>query len=754
MKRKILVLWAQAIVTCAAVYVGQQSIEAQSVAPDGPGGNADWLPANKTGFGTSYTTASNVWFTLQGGRLSEVYYPRIDTPSVRNLDFVVTDGQSFAIRSQDASTFTRLVNPDHGRREEHHGWRKDGDDPESLTYQIVSTDTANRWRLTTTYVTDPSRATLLIDVEFTSLNGRPYQLYSVYQPQLNNPHVEAPINESGVTQGKALLASDAQGKVASALVASPAFTETSNGYLGTSDGWTDLRQHYHLTAHYDSAPNGTVVQTGRLPLTGLWGSRHLTLALGLAAAESAALATAKASLGTGFDQVSEEYTEGWDQYLNSLHDPPPSLFTKNQRQLYAVSAMVLAASEDKTYRGAFVASPTMPWAWGTGSNNPSEVYHVVWSRDLYEIVTALIADGDLAGAGRALDFLLNIQQKPDGSFPQNSLVDGTPYWGGLQLDEVGDPIILAYQLGREDATTWSHVKRAADFLVNFVSTDGPAAPYTPGERWENQSGYSPASTASEIAGLVCAADIANANGDTASAQLYLTTADSWESQIEKWTVTSTGPYSTQPYFLRLTKDGKPNATNTTYSLGDSGPSVIDQRKVVDPSFLELVRLGVKPANDQAVLTSLPVIDAQLGTTTPNGTFWHRYNFDGYGETATGAPWFGASPDTLTTHGRLWPIFAGERGEYDLATYNVFGAEAHLIAISRTANDGDLLPEQVWDNQPPAGQPGFASGTGTLSATPLAWTHAQFIRLAFDITAGRLIEQPSIVARRYLHRPQH
>jgi glucoamylase len=735
MKRKTLVLWTQAMVACAAIYVGQESTQAKSVAPDGPGGNADWLPANKTGFGTSYTTASNVWFTLQGGRLSEVYYPRIDTPSVRNLDFVVTDGQSFAVRAQDASTSTRLVNPN------------------SLTYQIVNTDTANRWRLTTTFVADPSRATLLIDVEFTSLNGQTYRLYAVYQPQLNNPMVEAPLNESGLTQGRALLASDAQMQVASALVASPAFTETANGYLGTSDGWTDLSQHYHLTAHYNSAPNGTVVQTGRLPLTGLWGSRHLTLALGLAAAESAALDTANASLGTGFDQASEEYAEGWDQYLNSLHDPPPSLFTKNQRQLYAVSAMVLAASEDKTYRGAFVASPTMPWTWGTGSNNPSEVYHVVWSRDLYEIVTALIADGDLAGARRALDFLLNIQQEPDGSFPQNSLVDGTPYWGGLQLDEVGDPIILAYQLGREDATTWSHVKRAADFLVHFVSSEGYPAPYTPGERWENQGGYSPASTASEIAGLVCAADIANANGDTASAQLYLSTADSWESQVEKWTVTSTGPYSTQPYFLRLTKDGKPNV-GTTYSIGDSGPSVIDQRKVVDPSFLELVRLGVKPANDQAVLTSLPVIDAQLGTTTPNGTFWHRYNFDGYGETATGAPWFGASPDTLTTHGRLWPIFAGERGEYDLATYNVFGAEAHLIAISRTANDGDLLPEQVWDNQPPAGQPGLASGTGTLSATPLAWTHAQFIRLAFDITAGRLIEQPSIVARRYLHRPQH
>ena len=732
MKTKTLVLWTQALVVCAAVYVSQQSIQAQGVAPGGPGGNPDWLPANKTGFGTSYTTASNVWFTLQSGRLSEVYYPRLDTPSVRNLDFVVTDGHSFAIQAQDASTSTRLVNP------------------ESLTYQIVNTDAANRWRLTTTYVTDPSRTTLLIDVEFTSLNGQPYQLYAVYQPQLNNPLLNAPLNESGVTQGNALLASDGQMQVASGFVASPAFTETSNGYLGTSDGWTDLSQHYQLTAQYSSAPGGTVVQTGRLPLTGLWGSRHVTLALGFASAESAALDTANASLGAGFDQVSEDYAKGWVHYLDSLKNPPSTLFTKNQRQLYAVSAMVIAASEDKTHRGAFIASPTMPWGFGTGLDSPSDAYHLVWSRDLYEMVTALIADGDLAAAGRALDFLFNVQQKSDGSFPQNSKVDGTPVWGGLQLDEVGDPIILAYKLGRKDATTWSHVKQAADFLVNFVSTEGYPAPYTPGERWENQSGYSPSSTASEIAGLVCAADIAQANGDAFSAQLYLSTADSWRSQLEKWMVTTNGPLSPSPYYLRLTKDGMPNV-GTTYGLGDSGPSSVDQRAVADAGFLELVRLGIKPAYNGVIINSLKVVDAQLGTMTPNGAFWHRYNFDGYGETATGAPW-GVNPaNSFITHGRLWVIFAGERGEYDLAAYNLFGAQAHLIAIGLTANEGYLLPEQVWDTQPPAGQPGFAAGTGSTSATPLAWTHAQFIRLAFDIAAGRLLEQPAIVADRYLRR---
>jgi glucoamylase len=746
MKRNVLALLTEAIVACAAVYVGQLPLQAQNqgVAPGGPGGKADWLPAKKTGFGTSYTTASKVWFTLEGGRLSEVYYPRIDTPSVRNLDFVITDGHSFAVRAQDASTsLTRLVGTDQGRREE-------GDDLTNLTYEIVNSDTVNRWRLTTTFVTDPSRATLLIEVEFISLNSRPYQLYAVYQPQLNNPIIGAALSESGLTHGDSLLASDAQMQVASALVASPAFTETSNGYLGTSDGGTDLSQHYRLTVHYTSAPNGTVVQTGRLPLTGRWGSQHLTLALSFAATQSAALDIANHSLGAGFDQLSREYAKGWDQYLQSLCNPPASLRTKDQRKLYAVSAMVLAASEDKTYRGAFVASPTMPWAFGTGLI-PSGVYHVVWSRDLYEIVTALMVEGDLAGAGRALDFLFNVQQKPDGSFPQNSKVDGTPVFDSLQLDEVADPIILAYQLGRKDAATWlRHVKPAADFLMSFMSPEGYPAPFTPQERWEEQNGYSPSSIASEIAGLVCAADIAQINGDAASTQRYLAKADSWRSRLENWTVSQNGPYGPLAYYVRLTKDGDANA-GSTYDLGNGGPRRIDQRAVADAGFLELVRLGVTSPYDQDIINSLRVVDGQIAVKTPNGVFWYRYTDDGYGEMSTGAPFAVSFSDSFTTHGRLWPILAGERGEYDLAAHNAIGAKAHLIAMGRTANEGYLLSEQVWDNQPPSGQPGFAPGTGTTSATPLAWTHAQFIRLAFNIAAGRLLEQPSIVAARYLHR---
>src|SRR5262249_34771432 len=198
-------------------------------------------------------------------------------------------------------------------------------------------------------------------------------------------------------------------------------------------------------------------------------------------------------------------------------------------------------------------------------------------------------------------------------------LDGSPHWGGLQLDEVADPILLASQLGRTDAGTWNHVQLAAQCIL----ANGPATQ----ERWENATGYSPASLAAEIAGLVCAAQIAQANGATDAAARYRSTADAWRSQLRQWTVTTTGPLSAQPSFLGLSVDGNANA-GTTYTLADGGPTV-DQRSVVDTSFLELVRLGVLPANDADVESTLPVVDRELAVQTPNGEFWHRYNHDGY-----------------------------------------------------------------------------------------------------------------------------
>jgi glucoamylase len=657
----------------------------------------NWLPADKQGFGTSRTLASKVWFTLEGGGLSEVYYPRLDTPSFRDLQFAV-DG----VPERDATVQrTALL------------------DPRSLIYQQTNTDKHHRWRLIKVYVTDPARSTVLMNVRFQSLDGRRHRVSVMADA--------APSNETDPTpqscSRSGILASDPQ--MAIALTGRPAVK------VGAC-----------------SAHDGIVSSTTSTPLTGRPGHQQLTLALGFGSSRRGALATARASLRTGLLRVSLSYQNGWHRYLASLRKPPRSLATDAERGEYLVSAMVLAASEDKTNRGAFVASPTMPWAWGTGLQTPSGPYHLVWSRDLYEIATALIAEGDSAGARRALHFLLFRQQQPDGSFPQNSDVTGKPALTNLQLDEVADPIILAQQLGAHDPATWQHVKLAADFIVGWHDNAGPpthTAPYTPQERWENQAGYSPATIAAEIAGLVCAASIANQNGDSADATKYLQTADAWRAHLNAWTLTTSGPYG-GAYYLRLTKDGDPNA-GTTYSVGDSGPT-LDQRAVVDPSFLELVRLGVVAPEDPNILNTIRVVDSQLSTLTPNGRFWHRYTGDGYGEQKNGQPWnVGFTAGSQTTVGRTWPIFAGERGEYELAAGQ--SAAPELRAMAATANAGGLLPEQVWDQNLPSGQPGFAPGTPTFSSTPLAWTHAQFIRLAWSIAAGRPVEQPSIVACRYV-----
>lgn len=163
-----------------------------------------------------------------------------------------------------------------------------------------------------------------------------------------------------------------------------------------------------------------------------------------------------------------------------------------------------------------------------------------------------------------------------------------------------------------------------------------------------------------------------------------------------------------------------------------------------------MRLGVKPATDPVIRNALAVIDKQLATTTPAGRFWHRFTSDGYGERADGGPWNIENIDQPTPHrtyGRLWPILAGERGEYDLLAGDQHSATRALQAIAATASSARMLPEQVWDDRLPAPDPA-RPGTATTSATPLAWTHARYIRLAWSIDAGRPVEQPTVVACRY------
>ena len=107
------------------------------------------------------------------------------------------------------------------------------------------------------------------------------------------------------------------------------------------------------------------------------------------------------------------------------------------------------------------------------------------------------------------------QQQPNGSFPRNSLLNGkvAPDSFNTQLDECSYPILMAWQLGMNDATLYqTHIKPAADFVISHGPSFGP-------ERWEEQGGFSPSTIAAEVAGLVAAADLADQNHDAVSAAL-------------------------------------------------------------------------------------------------------------------------------------------------------------------------------------------------------------------------------------------
>lgn len=681
------------IITAPAILSGQ-------MAPGAPGAIPTWTPGSKDAVGTATSTDSHVWFTLQGGILTEVYYPRLDTADVHALEFAVSNGKTVWIESKDMLHSLSSI------------------DENALAYRQISSDPAGHFQITKTYATDSHRDTLLIDVAF---SGSPaYSLYVLYDPSLNN----CGFGDTGYIEGDALVA-EKQG-VASALVSSNRFTQMANGFAGTSDGYTDLLLHHQLAWSYARAENGNVIQAAKLE------GAHFTLALGFGTTSASAIESARASLESGFSSISAEYAEGWHEYARSLRHVDQRYAGQFRR-----AAMTLKAHEDKTFRGAMIASMSIPWGFAIKADTPGVGgYHLIWARDLYEVATAMLVAGDRAAAERALDYLFNVQQKPDGSFPQNSWLDGKPYWTALQMDEVSYPMILAWQLGKNDAETWEHHVRPE---AEFVILHGPA---TQQERWEEVPGYSPSTIAAEIAGLVCAADIARKNGANAAADHYLHTADDWAGNLENWMVTKTGhlggALGSQGYYIRIDNNTDPN---DGYQLDvRNGGGTWDERDVVDAGFLELVRLGIRPADDPAIDRSLKVIDSTIRVQTSNGPSFRRYNHDGYGETLFGGPWLGQGV------GRIWPIFTGERGEYEVARGR--DATNYLDAMLNFANSGGMIPEQVWDQADPT-ESRFTFGSGTGSATPLAWSMAQFIRLVVCVEEKRIIEQPAVVAHHFL-----
>jgi len=199
-------------------------------APGSPGLSSTWAPAEKSFLGTSRSTASRVWFTGHRGIVSEVFYPVADTVDTVDLQFLVGDKARTYVDEEKLQAYS-ATRPD----------------PKSLRWSVSTSNTAHRWSITKNVFTDPARNCLVSRVTFTATAGATladFDLYVLHNPAMDNSGA-GDVSQTLVSGGRTLLVS-AQGSRASALaVTRPWMTSggsamVSSGFVGVSDGWTDL----------------------------------------------------------------------------------------------------------------------------------------------------------------------------------------------------------------------------------------------------------------------------------------------------------------------------------------------------------------------------------------------------------------------------------------------------------------------------------------------------------------------------------
>jgi glucoamylase len=652
--------------------------------------------------------SSRLWFTTAEGIVTEVYWPRIDIPQIKDLGFIIADDKGFWVEL-----------------------RRLGDYSVSLPgVGVPAVEITHRHpRFTFTLRVCPSQRRDVLLMHYT-LEGdddlRPYALLA--------SRIGAGLDNNmawvGAHRGRRVLWAE-QGPFGLSLSAvtpdgADAWGRCSVGCLEASDGWQDFNRNGRMTWEYDSAGPGATSLMGELP-------HEATLALGFAISKEAATTLAVSDLMEDFQGAWDAQCGVWTSWLTTCKRP--AIRDDIDRAL-ALSASVLKIHQDRTYCGAAVASLSVPWGDTSESRGG---YHLVWSRDLVEAGGALLAMGAHGEARDMLQYLIATQQQ-DGHWFQNQWLGGTPFWQGLQLDEAAFPILLAAALNDRGELRDIPVKDMIRRAAGFIARTGPS---TAQDRWEENAGVNTFTVAIAIAALVEGA--AFLEGEARAFALRL--ADCWNARLEDWAFVRDTPLARQMgvdgYYIRtapadvLTRDGAQSEAVRILNL-DHDPGLPANAQIA-ADFLQLVRFGLRAADDPGIVDTVKVVDQLLRTETPSGPVWHRYDNDGYGEHDDGGPFDGAG------RGRGWPLLTGERGHYALAA----GEDVlpYIEAMMAMANPVGLIPEQVWDAAP-IPERGLAPGKPSGSAMPLVWAHAEFIKLCFSRELGRPVDRPAGAWARY------
>jgi glucoamylase len=761
------------------VDLSETLASARRAAPGAPGTEPRWTSSAKSGVGTALDGRSHVWFTISHGIIDEIYYPRVDQANTRDFGLLITGPDGFfSEEKRDTSSVVHLLGPG------------------VPGYRLVNSCVHGRYEVEKTVITDPERSVLVQRVRFRTLIGdvSDYRMFVLLAPHIGNQGYG---NDGWIDNYKGLPMLFARRQdVSLALHSDVGWRAASCGFVGVNDGWRQVRSAGALTEIYTEARDGNIALTGEVHLEK--GRREgddptsteLVLALAFGNGPAEAAQRARMTLASQFDRIQASYVRNWTRWHEHTYGPaitPGHVTPEEWRRtaardlavhahqsthahegrkrpvrdrrkrtpvdlpesvvdLYRMSAAILAIHEDKSASGALIASLSIPWGHSKGDHELGG-YHLVWPRDLVNSAGALIALGHSVQARRTLRYLLSTQEA-DGRWAQNLWLDGTPYWNGVQMDEIAYPIVFAEMLRREgqleDLDPWPMIRRAAGFLVR----NGPV---TGQDRWEENGGYSPFSMAVQIAALLIAADFADRASEPEVAETLRITADSWNDAIERWTYVTDTPLArevgVEGYYVRIAPADVQEESPASRGLIPIKNRPLGEHEarfdeIVSVDALALVRFGLRDPNDPRVVNTVRVIDAKLRTLTETGPAWYRYNEDGYGERADGLPFDGFGI------GRPWPLLAGERAHYELAAGRPEVAVQLLGVMRAQASDGGMLPEQVWDS-PDIPALELENGRASGSAMPLVWAHAEYAKLVRSLHDGRVFDMPQQPYERYV-----
>lgn len=700
-----------------------------TTAPGAPGTSPTWTSSAKSGVGKAISDSSNVIFTLSHGILDEIYYPREDIASTRDMEFIVTDGEGFFSEEKRDT--------DHSVK-----WVGEG----VPAFKIINTCKEKKYTIEKEIITDPCRNTVLQRVKFKATRKNESSKYKLFL--LLSPHImdKGENNDGWIKdyKGIPMLFANREGVTLAVASFYADFIKRSVGYVGTSDGYTDLKSHKKMEWEYSAAHNGNIALTAEIDISK---TQEFVIAVSFGAKEEEAAHHAWASLLDGYDTARKVYLEGWKKFQKELHS------VKSDRNAigkhFRTSAAVLNVHNSKIFPGGVVASLSIPWGQIKGDGDKAG-YHLVWPRDLVESSGGFLALGSKKQVLEILNYLMATQEA-DGKWSQNMWLGGIPNWTGLQMDEIALPIALVDKCHHNKQIEtdrlkryWPGIKKAISFLVIH-------GPYTQQDRWEEEPGLTAFTLAAEITGLLSAAHLAEIDEDKEMARYCRETADYWNEQIENWTYVTDTPLSKE-----VGVDGYYMRTNNTHHAAEevkNNTIVIKNRnkengkmhlwELICVDALSLVRFGLRAADDPKILNTIKVIDAKLKVDTPNGSCWHRYTNDGYGEEKNGDGFSGNDHGI----GRAWPLLAGERGHYEIAAGNIEGAKEILKSMDKFANNG-LLSEQIWDTDDiPEKELFFGEHSG--SAMPLVWAHSEYIKLCYSIKEKKIFDMSLHSRERYI-----